>query len=764
MKSLRPFHITTRGAARLGLWLLVGGGVAFYSPTLRERLTKPSAKVDHGLDDAIAATIRNGEWRYAPTPPGETMRGNARGALPDGPSMRENALFAPPDSALLSYEASKPRPDQDDVANAPSLPDPALLLGDDAPAFARALAAYKAGDFAAGELAAAELRAPLPALAARWAGLRLHPREAGFSRLSRFMFDQPNWPARDWLRRHAEEALFGDHNPDSTVKSFFSEEKPSTPAGKIALARVLARDGEFDAAGALARQLWREEDFNETIEGVLRKEFSDFLTVADHKYRADRLLYAEKNAAAMRAAELAGKDVVALARVRAAANSDYGSEKLFATVPASLQNDPGLIYARVHLLRKQQKIAEAAALLRNAPREPERVIDGDAWWVERRLVARKLLDLGDAQGAYAICAQHSAHGVNARVEAEFHAGWIALRFLNDLPGAERHFELLAQIAETPTQKSRAAYWLARTAEARHTPEEDANAHDYYAEAATHSTTFYGQLALAKLGSTASPLRPAPTPAQGDARDDSVRVVELLLASGEKDSAGPLAAEAVKHLTDESQVAALGEVVAQTRDARVSLALGKLASHRGVALDDLAFPAYGVPRFTSLPGSASRSIVYAIARQESAFDPRAISSARAMGLMQMIESTARQTAVHVGVGFDPRRMLDEPAYNAQLGAAHLGLLLGELKGSYLLTFAAYNAGGHRVKEWLDAYGDPRHADVDPVDWIERIPIQETRNYVQRVMENFVVYRAKFGDYLTRAPQMELAHAAVVAKGP
>src|ERR1019366_6433784 len=115
MKSLRPFHITTRGAARLGLWLLVGGGVAFYAPTLRERLTKPSAKVDTSLDDAIAATIRNGEWRYAPTPPGETMRENARRALPNGPLMRENALFALPDSALLSYEASKRRPDQDDA-------------------------------------------------------------------------------------------------------------------------------------------------------------------------------------------------------------------------------------------------------------------------------------------------------------------------------------------------------------------------------------------------------------------------------------------------------------------------------------------------------------------------------------------------------------------------------------------------------------------------------------------------------------------------
>jgi soluble lytic murein transglycosylase len=763
MKFFRPNRIAKR-AARFALCLLAALAGGSYAPTLHDWLSRVPAKIDDNFAGAIAATIRSGEWRSDPPPLGQPMRKNAQNALPDGPFMRENAFFAQPDSALLSYEAARPQSEQEEAANSPALPDPAQLLGADAPVFARALAAYKAGDFAVGDVASAMLQAPLPATAAQWAGLRLHPREAGFARLSRFIFDHPNWPAQDWLRRHAEEGLFGDHNADSSVKSFFAQAKPTTPAGKIALARVLARDGEFEAAGALARQVWREEDFNETIESVLRKEFPDFLTVADHKYRADRLLYAEKNAAALRAAELAGKDVVALARVRAAANSDYGDEKLFASVPPALQNDPGMMFARVHLLRKQQKIAEAAGLLLKAPREPERVIDGDAWWTERRLVARKLLDLGDAQGAYKICAQHSAHGVNAKVDAEFTAGWIALRFLNDLPGAQRHFDLLQQIAETPIQKSRAAYWQARTAETRHTPEEDLNARDYYKEAATHSTTFYGQLALAKLGSAASPLRPAPPPAEGDARDESVRTVELLLAAGEKDSAAALAAEAVKHLTDETQIAALGEMIAQAHDARVSLALGKLASHRGVALDDLAFPAYGVPRFTSLPGSASRAIVYAIARQESAFDPRAISSAHAMGLMQMIESTARQTAVHVGVGFDPRRMLDEPAYNAQLGAAHLGLLLGELKGSYLLTFAAYNAGGHRVKEWLDAYGDPRHADVDPVDWVERIPIQETRNYVQRVMENYVVYRTKFGDHFSREPQMELAHAEVVAKGP
>jgi soluble lytic murein transglycosylase len=203
------------------------------------------------------------------------------------------------------------------------------------------------------------------------------------------------------------------------------------------------------------------------------------------------------------------------------------------------------------------------------------------------------------------------------------------------------------------------------------------------------------------------------------------------------------------------MAALTAVAERRRDARVSLTLGKLASYRGFTIDDAAFPAFGIPAFTALPGSASRSIVYAIARQESAFDPKAVSSAGAMGLMQMIESTARQTARQTGLGFDVKRMIAEPAFNARLGAAHLGLLLGEHKGSYILTFAAYNAGGKRVKEWIDAYGDPRRKDVDPVDWVERNPITETRNYVQRVMENLVVYRAKFDDRDLRSPQSELA---------
>lgn len=635
--------------------------------------------------------------------------------------------------------------------------DAATLLGDDAEAFALALAAFKNGDFAGGDAAAANLKATLPDTAARWAGMRLHPREAGFKRIAAFLAAHPDWPAAEWLRRRAEESLVAEHQPDKVVRAWFAETKPLTAHGKYALAKALAREGDFEAASRFARDAWREDDLGQSFETIFYKELGDLLSVGDHKYRADRLLYANKNALALRAAELAGKDVALLARARAAANGRAGGDRLFATVPPALQNDPGLLHARVHLLNNAKKYAEAAALLRKAPREPERVVDGDAWWAERRQASRKVLDMGDAETAYVIAAEHCAGSTSNKVEAEFQAGWIALRFLDDPARASRHFATLEQVAQTPLQKSRALYWRGRAFEAFRTPDDDAKARGFYQLAAAHSTTFYGQLASAKLGAQDRPLRAPPEAAKGDRRHEAVRAVELLLAMGDKEIAAPLALDAAKHIDDASQVAALGEVVARQRDAKLALLYGKSASYRGVPLDDVAFPSYGIPNFDALPNSASRSVVYAIARQESAFDAKAISSAGAMGLMQMIASTARHTAYQHGVAFDLSRMLSEPAFNAKLGAAHLGILLGEYKGAYLLTFAAYNAGGGRVKQWIDAYGDPRKPNVDPIDWVERIPITETRNYVQRVMENFVVYRAKFGDTDTRAPQVELARA-------
>ena len=288
--------------------------------------------------------------------------------------------------------------------------------------------------------------------------------------------------------------------------------------------------------------------------------------------------------------------------------------------------------------------------------------------------------------------------------------------------------------------SRAAYWQGRTAEASGAADQ---AKAFYEAAARHSSTYYGQLSRTRLGMADLPVRMPAAIARGEDRDTSVRVVELLNSLDLKDLATSLAVDAARHLKDEAQLGALAKVVSSGRDPRATLMVGKLAGQRGFALDETAFPIFGVPLYEPLARSAPLQVVYAIARQESAFEAKAQSSAGAKGLMQMLPSTARRTAQNAGVSFDETRLINDAAFNAQLGAAHLGELIGEQRGSLILTFAAYNAGGRRVKEWIAAYGDPRDPSVDPVDWIERIPFTETRNYVQRVVENLEMYRARFG---------------------
>ncbi len=614
-------------------------------------------------------------------------------------------------------------------------------LGIDAAGLSEAIGFYKTGALAQGDAAAKAAKDKIVQTALEWVALRTFPREAGFDRIQAFLAAHPSWPAQEWLRRRSEEALFGDHKSANLIKTYFTAAEPQTPAGKLSLAHVLKADGKETEAAALVREVWRDADLNAMLEARVRTDFGAYLQKADYKYRADRLLYKGDLANALRSAVLAGPDVAALAKARAAVSADAASDKLLAAVPTPLRADPGYQFAMIQKLRRADKIREAANAMLAAPRDPVVLVNGDEWWIERRLLARKLLDQNDAKTAYKLCAEHSAMTTEMQIEAEFHAGWIALRFLNDPSRAAGHFETAAKLAQTPMSQARAAYWRGRAAEASIT--EDSTAKAFYEQAAAHPATYYGQLALGKLGVSAPSIRSPASEAAGDARDDSVKVAELLYAIGEKGLATALAVEAVRHLDDPAQVAALASVVAKQQDAHLSLTIGKFAGQRGIALDALAFPTYGVPPFAPLRNSADSSVIYSIARQESAFDPNAVSSAGAKGLMQIIASTARTTAERAGVAFDENRLLFDPAFNAQLAAAHLGALLAEQRGSYVLAFAAYNAGGKRVKQWLDAYGDPRRPGVDPIDWVERIPITETRNYVQRVLENLGIYRVRFG---------------------
>ncbi len=286
------------------------------------------------------------------------------------------------------------------------------------------------------------------------------------------------------------------------------------------------------------------------------------------------------------------------------------------------------------------------------------------------------------QLAYRLCADTAAETNNLQIEAEFQAGWIALRFLNDPQRAAKHFAAAALLAETPISIARAAYWQGRAAEASQDADAAARAKDFYETAAAQSATYYGQLARERLGLKSGPaaqhssrLPPAPRAMNRSAPSSC----SMRLARRISPFRSPCAA--AQHITSESQLAALAKIIAAQRDAHASLVIGKILAQRRIAIDSLAFPTYGVPNFDPVENSASPAIVYAIARQESAFDPKAVSSAGAKGLMQMIASTAKRTADTRGPRVSIRtKLISDAAFNAKLGAAHLGELLAEEKGS------------------------------------------------------------------------------------
>ncbi|QCI68084.1 lytic transglycosylase domain-containing protein [Phreatobacter stygius] len=608
----------------------------------------------------------------------------------------------------------------------------------DVAALGRVIAAAKAGRVDQATAGRNALTDPISRAIAEWAILRSNE-GVGFARLSAFLQANPGFPAAQRIRLRAEGALLEENIDGATVRAFYATRQPNSAKGKIALAIALKRGGDAERGNRLAREIWRRDDLSADTEQTLLTAFGPVLGAADHKARLDRMLHASQDGTAMRAAQRLGAGQVALARAFlaiGARRSNGGA--LLAQVPETLHRDPAYLFARAQWLRREDRAQEAAAILIGAPRDPALLGSPEDWWTERRVMVRKLLDAGDARTAYRVASTHSVREGSARVEAEFHCGWLALRFLNDPAAALRHFEAARHASHTPMSQSRAFYWVARAQEALGHQGEARRA---YEAAARHPTHYYGQLARAKLGINDLPIRrPAEAaPVSGP----SARALRMLYQLGEQDLARAILADLGLRAMDTGQLHAAAEVAARNNDAKGVLILGKLANNRGLPFDIHAFPTIGIPSYAHVGPEVDRAVVFAIARQESTFDPRAVSHAGARGLLQLMPATARATARTYGVAFDQGRLITDPAYNARIGAAHLGELVAEFNGSYIMTFAAYNAGRGRVREWVQAYGDPRDPRVDPIDWVERIPFTETRNYVQRVMENVQVYRARLG---------------------
>jgi soluble lytic murein transglycosylase len=648
------------------------------------------------------------------------------------PALGPPSALAPPAGAVV-LEPSAPAP-------ALELSTPVAESALPPPRSSQAVVLYSRGD-AAGLTALALAATDADERSAlEWAALRAdaHP---SFDSLAAFLKDNPDWPSRAWIRERQEAELAAHPRAPDEVNAFFRD-PPQSSAGKIAAARAALATGRLEDASQIIRALWRDGNVDALSEGVILREFGASLTKADHTYRADRLLYAGYLSAGVRAAALAGSDVSALAQARIAAAREPMSAALIKTVPPALRNDPGLLFSRIQYARRAGRLYEAATLLSLAPHDRAAVVNPERWWSERKMVARALLDLGEPRLAFEVCDQTVRPDASeAQVDAAFHAGWIALRYLDDAPSAAKRFAVAAEAAENPLSVARAAYWQGRAAEAMGDSE---GAKSFYSRAAGVPIAYYGQLAAQRVGQTRLTLRPPPAAAEGDRRNEAVRAVQALYADGLDDLAAEVAFDAARQWRGESQLAAMAAVLKQRDDIGTQVQFAKIAVMRGHPLEATAFPTSGMPAFVPLPRSADLPIVYAVARQESEFVWHANSGAGAKGLMQMLPSTAAVTARRAGVDFDYARLIVDPAFNTQLGAALLGQLIEDQRGSRELAFAAYNAGPGRVAQWIAAHGDPRDGGVDLVDWIERIPFDETRDYVERVSENLGVYRQRFAD--------------------
>ncbi len=594
--------------------------------------------------------------------------------------------------------------------------------------------------------------------------LRDHWKDAGYSRVMEFLNAAPKWPLADTFMKRAEQALYANNDSAEHVLAHFAKRKPASPEGQLALARALIATGDQDQGRKLLQQAWGDPKVDADLEKHIVSEFGGMLTNDDHKRRLWKLILDQSPNAALRNAKRLGGSYVQAAKVAQALIGGAGNaEKQFNALPAAMREQAAMKYVMARFDRKRERYAKARAILQTVPGSAAAMIDADAFWEERRIIARRSIGPGKSgsyKAAYQIAANHGfKDGPNA-VEGEFLAGWIALRSLRDPDAAVRHFKKLADIAPTRTDKARAHYWIGRSFAALG---DKSNAKEAYNYASQFSTIYYGQLAREQIGLGSVPEQIGNGEASAGAKarvdqDEVVRALNILAKTGNKQHFNLFIWPLASRFDNVDEMNAAADIAHDIGGTTMALRLAKAAAGRNLDIDAWGYPLRGLPNWTQLGKPVEKPLVFGLARQESEFDAKAGSKVGAQGLMQLMPGTAKLVARQHGVGYAANKLTGDPVYNVRLGAAHLADLVAEYNGSYILTLVAYNAGPRRSREWVAEYGDPRGGQVDPIDWVESIPFQETRQYVQKVLQNVHVYRSRLAPKTVKPMTVDLMRGA------
>ncbi|MBN9508683.1 MAG: lytic transglycosylase domain-containing protein [Alphaproteobacteria bacterium] len=574
----------------------------------------------------------------------------------------------------------------------------------------------------------------------------LTPGAASAAEIGRFMAESPDWPMAGTLARRRDEALVTEPD-DTAAAAACAQGAARSAAGWERCAQADAAMGRADEATAAARRAWVLLPGDGTAPAFLAR-WGSVIGPAEQRARFDRLAWTDTAAAARQIPRLDPEDRPAAEARLALRRDDPQALAMVAALPAAARAAPAMVLEEARYLRRAERDEEAEKLWLDLGTAAERAAPAEhraAFWAERNLLARHRLRDNDPEGAYALAAGHAQTAAEQVADAEFLAGFIALRRLNDRARAAPHFARLAAMSRAAITQGRAHFWAAQAAA------DPATARREYQAAAAWPETFYGQLAILALGEGPAGLARRITERRDPAWDSGqalafaarelARASAYLIAWGEQDRAEAFLLRLVNIVPDPVDRSLAARLAAGFGMPQTAVAIARRAGVEGVVLIDA-----GWPDPVRLPpgGGVEPALVLGVIRQESSFDTTTVSPAGAEGLMQLMPGTASLVARQIGLGTRRANLIGDPEQNVKLGTAYLRAMLDQFDGCTPLAVAAYNAGPSRVQEWLATYGDPRQNGVAMIDWIELIPYGETRNYVQRVIENEVIYRARSGE--------------------
>jgi len=617
----------------------------------------------------------------------------------------------------------------------------------DARLFRKSLSNAKLGRWADVGRAIGQINDPVAKDVLRW--LRAaNDRNAPTETLKYVHQSLSDWPRMTTIRAKAEKRMFDEAWSSQRVFDWFTgQTEPVSGEGRAALARAYYAQGDDANGGKYLRLAWRESRLTRDRQKKIFGLYRDKLTKEDHAARADHLIwlgYRYFDSARALLPHMSRSDrALKNARLKLNRNAS-GINSAINAIADSQLTDPGFLYERARWRRKKKSKTYALPVYLSARSAPTSEVGKSAMWREKKIMAYWAISEGDLKEAYQLTLHHGFTRGTEFADAEFLGGWLALTGLKDPERAARHFTRLRDGVGSPISLARANYWLGRASEASGDGQQD----QHYRLAAQYPNTYYGMLAGLEVDGPSHTISlPPEFVSEQDkaafASDNRVYALRLLGEAGEERYYSQLSYYMDDEVESLSQLSLLSELAEDYGFMRPSLRAAKQAGRFQSMLTESGYPL--VSSIDALPKQTfEEAFVYAIARQESEFAPNAVSSAKAYGMMQMINSTAKATARKHRIKYDVNRLASDGDYAAKMGALHLNDLLKKWDGSYILAAVSYNAGPHRAKQWIKTYGDPRSGDVDPIDWVEKIPFSETRNYVMRVMENMQVYRARLNN--------------------